>query len=403
LNDALLIRLTEHQDHCWQVFDRAGNGIGLPRRGPLVEAATHGAGRTATVLVPGERVLTLSTRVPTRQRERLALAVAGALEDRLADDIDALHFVPGPAARDGAVAAAVVARPVMQDWIDTLGAAGLGAARLVPDYLALPLAADAWHALCHDGRVLLRTGAGTGWTAPAALAAHAFATALDEAPARLVLHARDDDLLADQLATIAQAHGLGVERVNCSTLEAEALLARGVSPASLDLRQGAYRQQRDLWAGAQRWRLPLGLAGLMLLLVVVHAALSVWRLQSESNALTASIRATYQPLLPGIEEPAIARLELENRVARLGSGGRTAALLDELARLGAAARATAVRLDAVNLEGSRWMLEVSAEETGALQALRDRLSAELGRSVELAGAARSADGAQGRLVLEAAP
>lgn len=405
MNDILVLQLPARPDApCWwQVFDRAGNGIGLPRQGPLAEPAAHAATRRVIALVPGEQVACHSTPLPTRNRERLAQAAAGALEDRLATDIELLHFAPAAAPADGVHTVGVVARADLDAWLGRLREAGLEPDSLMPDYLGLPDAADRWHVACSDGRVLVRNGARSGCSGSADLVLAVLARWLEQPPAQLSLYADAADATAEAVARMAEERGVAVERVSVSSLERAAMCVRGALRPALDLRTGAYRMTRPGFQDLGRWRLA-GLLGLAWLLVLaLHTGVDLWRLQHAADELATAIRTTYQPLLPGIDNIDIARLELENRVAASAGGGATTRLIGELATLGDALQGPGVTLRGLDYQAGRWQLSVAASDVATLESLRDRLGAELGRPVTLAEAASDGGRVAGRLLVEPAP
>ncbi|MDN5872085.1 MAG: type II secretion system protein GspL, partial [Nitrococcus sp.] len=79
----------------WIVLDTNGRPEGASRRGTPAEAAAEAAGRQVLGLADGLAVLLSDTVIPSRNGERLRRAVPFALEERLAGDVDSLHFALG--------------------------------------------------------------------------------------------------------------------------------------------------------------------------------------------------------------------------------------------------------------------------------------------------------------------
>jgi general secretion pathway protein L len=112
----------------------------------------------ATVLVPTEDVLLLAVDLPLgRSAQRLA-ALPFAIEDRIADPLDAVHVALGGETAPGTYLAGVVRHDVMADWVGILAAAGLGHAAIVPDALLLPIPGPgSWSVEAAAGRMIVRT------------------------------------------------------------------------------------------------------------------------------------------------------------------------------------------------------------------------------------------------------
>ena len=105
-----------------------------------------------------EQVLLLSVDLPPLAPGQRRAAVGFAVEDRIAQPLEALRVVLGPAI-SGRYLVAVVARDVI--------AARRGGPQpvLLPDVLALPCPATGWAAWAGDDRVLVRLPDGTGFGA----------------------------------------------------------------------------------------------------------------------------------------------------------------------------------------------------------------------------------------------
>src|SRR5688572_13130693 len=105
----LLIRLARdpERDPTWLVADEVGR-VAMPMRtGPLREAAPLAAGRRVCALVPGTDVLVTEADVPVKSGAKLHQVVPYALEEQLAEDIEALHFAVGKRQAGGRVPVAV--------------------------------------------------------------------------------------------------------------------------------------------------------------------------------------------------------------------------------------------------------------------------------------------------------
>ncbi len=127
----------------------------------------------AVALVPTEDVLLLAVALPLASASARRAALPFAIEDRVAEPLDAVHVAPGAALAPNTYLAAVVRHEIVAGWVDALAAAGLGHARLVPDALVLPMPpAGSWNVTRDgsgvDARVVVRTDTGTGFAVAAA-------------------------------------------------------------------------------------------------------------------------------------------------------------------------------------------------------------------------------------------
>ncbi|WP_414900851.1 type II secretion system protein GspL [Sphingomonas flavalba] len=209
---------------------------------------------SATVLVPTEQVLLSVVSLPLPNRTKRLAALPFALEEQIAEPIDAVHIALGDAAGDGRWLAAVVRHTVMRDWLARAAAAGLGNAAFVPDALTLPVPDDGrWTVAAADGRVLVRTHDGGGF----ALAEAAFDAAW-------------------------QAAGQpGIDR---------AAAGGGVTAPALDLRQGAYAAARTGLPGwARRLAIIVGVGAAAHLLIAGADLIALKRTAAAARAETAAL------------------------------------------------------------------------------------------------------------------
>ena len=180
----------------------------------------------ATILVPTESVLLLAVDLPLNSRARRLEALPFAIEDRIADPIDAVHLAIGAEIGPRRYLVGVVRHDVMAGWVEAAEAAGLGHAAIVPDALALPVPAEgAWSVDLAGNRAVVRAGDGTGFALNAAMLRAAW-----EAAGNPPATAYGAPLPAEMM-------------LEGAALEPEALAVRLAGPA-LDLRQGAYARRR---------------------------------------------------------------------------------------------------------------------------------------------------------------
>lgn len=137
------------------------SGNGRPRL-TIVAPAELGLG-TEAVALPSEHALLLRVALPlAAHRQRLA-AIGFAVEDLIAEPLEAVHVALGPELAPGEYLAVVVRHAVMADWAPRAHAA---AARLVPDVLGLPVPPEGRVSVREiAGRILVRRADGTGYAA----------------------------------------------------------------------------------------------------------------------------------------------------------------------------------------------------------------------------------------------
>lgn len=129
---------------------------------PLETVLEQAAGRRVVGFIPGADVHLTCMELPARQRSKALLAAPFALEDQLADDVDALHFAIGSKQPSGWPLAAI-RQSTLAAYVERLAQYGVRADALIPDLLALPVPGDEQMVLLVEAQdVLLRTSAYQG-------------------------------------------------------------------------------------------------------------------------------------------------------------------------------------------------------------------------------------------------
>ena len=238
----------------------------------------------SVVLVASEQVLLLRADLPpiASAAKRLA-AVPFAIEERIAEPLDAVHVALGREMAPNSYLVAVVRHEVMRKWVRRLEEAELGFAALVPDALSLPQPVPgSWTVDLARGRALVRSPDGTGFAVPEAMLEQAWQAAGEPECVGY------GDPLPPAMSGAAQDAD--------EPLEPAPLALRLAEPA-LDLRQGLYAPPRPPVDPLLK-RLALVVAGGALAHAAIYAA-DTALLQSIAEDREAEVRLLAQSTQPG--------------------------------------------------------------------------------------------------------
>lgn len=127
---------------------------------PVVESHEMDLWRS-TVALPTEEVMLVRVLLPLATHRQRQAAVSYAVEDLIAEPLEAVHVALGPELAPGEYLVAVLAQAKMEAWAARTDSVR---SRLVPDVLALPAPEPGCLAVREDaGRVLARRADGTGF------------------------------------------------------------------------------------------------------------------------------------------------------------------------------------------------------------------------------------------------
>lgn len=380
--DWLLLQLpsTPEGAPTWLATDVSG--ALLPDVAAQADLPTAAAGRQVALVAPAGDVALFNVQLPAGNEARLQQLAPFALEEQVTDDLDALHFAVG--ARDaatGLVPVAVAARTRMQEWLATAAAMGIRPRALyAEDDLAPMLPGHVTMVIAPD-HLVLRDGVARPVSFPAddpQLALSVLLGARPHAEVHLVVHADPLEWPRHEAAIEALRPQLASLRVQLVTGGLLSLHAQGMAAsAPVNLLQGPFRQQVAAANDWRRWRTAaLLLVGLLLL----HAAGSLWELRqarAASAALDAEIEQVYGAIFPGQRPGPTPLRAIEARMRAVGDGGSPAGeLMPLLAAVSAARQNVPVAtLDAIAFKPGELQLKLSAPDATTLEQFSQALRA----------------------------
>lgn len=406
--DWLILRMPENAGApaTWLACDPEGRMQAPPQAGPLGAAAPAASGRRLIVLVPATAVLVTAADLPPKANAaKLAQVVPYALEEQLAEDVDALHFALGRrAAEGGRTPVAVVSKALLAEWLAELAAAGLVADALYGESELLPAAPGQTTALLEGDTLTIRRFENSPLVLPADSFTEAFELA--EGPA-----AGDASLVASSLVLYASPEDWMRREADATPLRARyapfkvQLLPNGPLPLlaqqlalgqGIDLLQGSYAPARSSGSGFAAWRTAAVLA---LCLVGLHAAseaVSLAHLKKTERELDGALGNAFRSAMPGEPFGSDFRRRMEVRLAAVHGNGASGGFLPALTALAQAhAAAPTVTIQSLSFSANAVDLKVSAPDAATLDRLSQRLRSG-GWQADLTSAAqRSATGAPG--------
>jgi len=402
VSERLIARLTGSTPPAaeWAVTDDRGTA-GAVESGPIEALGQAARGRSVWVLVPGEDVLLTLATVPTRNRQRMLKALPYALEEQLAEEIEAAHLAVGPASSSGQLAVAVVARARLDGWLEVLRAGGVEPDRMLPETLALPRDEAGWRVLVEGRRALVRTGDAAGFAADRDNLLPLLRAALEEteaaAPARILVSG-DDPSAADEIRAAA-ADLAGSVAADPEPASALTLLARGATRGPLlDLLQGPYDRRGSIANWLKPWR---AAAAVALLWLLVEAGLLIndyQHLKADQVALAEGIEAVFRETLPEVQKIVNPQVQMERALRSLQPTAGGDGFLQLLVETGEVLRGLpGSRLIAVGYRGGRLDLDLEVPDLQALDRLKQDLSQRGGLDTGIQTVTAKEGRVQGRL------
>lgn len=407
--ETLVLRLdpADHGVGTWIVADDQGRRIGAPGAGPIGATGSVAAGRRVVVLVPAVDVLLTSVALPVRGTSKVLRALPFALEEQIAEDIEALHFAAGRMATDGKVTAAAVDREQLDAWLTSLAEAGLEAQLICSEAEGCPAAPNHLNWVLDADRCLARSGDGL----PVLLEIDSVEEALRFGPGFPGESGSARHLSVYVTPEGRMRHGEALEalRGELASLEVR-ILPDGVLPhlaagivcrEPINLLQGRYAPRTQLDRLWKPWRTAAAMLAMLVVVMVGQQALRLVQLKQTEARLDAAIAEAFQQALPGarMEDP---RFQVERRLAALRGGGNDSnkSFLTALEALGGALGETpGITLQSVSYRAGVLDLRLQAPSVDSLEQIRQAVGRDGRFTATIQQANQRPDGVDGRIQL----
>jgi len=406
--DWLLLRLPADAAESpeWVVTDPAG---ALLPQSAGADLATLAAGRQLALVVPAGDVALFHVQLPPGNETRLQQLAPYALEEQVSQDLDQLHFAVG--ARDagtGLVPVAVADRDSMQRWLDAAQAMSLRPRALFAESDLAPLLPGHVTLVISPQQFILRDGTARPVALPPDDPQLALSmlpgTGADLAAVNLVVYATPADWPRHEAAIEALRPQLASLRVQLVSDGLLPLHAQGIAAsAPVNLLQGAYKPQAVAVNHWRRWRVA---AGLLVGLLLLHAAGSLWelrQLRQTAAGLDAEVERVYGSIFPGQRPGPAPRRALETRMRAAASGGSPAGgMMPLLAALAAARQNVPVAtLQSFTFRPGGLQLRLAAPDAATLEQFSQALRAG-GYAAQVSSGRQHEGGFEGQIDMTAA-
>ena len=409
MSESLVIQLREGFAPRWMVCNSDGHVLVNAVSGELTQAVPLSVGRRVAVVVPASEVLVTESDAPARSASKLAQVIPFALEERVADEIENLHFAIGERAADtGRVPVAVVNRARIDAWLAELAAAGLAPHAIYSEAQLLPAMPGQLIALIDGDTVTLRPADGPPLVMPALSITDAFELALagqssqvaglEPPPVGLLLYAGHEEWQAHESTVDALRErftGVKVQLLSSSG-PLGVLAPAAASGEAVNLLQGPLAPASPLQVGWKSWRVAAVLAASLLCLHLGARYYELTQLRKAEATLDANIRDSFLAIMPGEQNVSNARRRIEARLVEVRNGGGGTLLPALSAIANARSAAPSATIEGFTFRGGTLELRILAPDAASLDAIGQQLRAGDWQA-DILGGNSSGDNYRGRL------
>ena len=414
MTESLIIHLRDGAEPQWMVCNEDGNVIVNAVSGELSQATAMCLGRRVVVILPASEALVADSEAPAKSAAKLAQVIPYALEERVADEIESLHFALGERdATTGRIPVVVIERARIDARIAELHAAGLSPTAVYSEASLLPAMPGQMIALLDGDTLTLRAAESAPLVMPALSINDAFEMALatqvapvaglEGAPLGLLLYTGHDEWQAHEQTVDAwrdRFTGVKVQLLPSGPLSV--LAPAAASGEAVNILQGPLAVASPLQTGWRAWRVAAVLAGVLLCLHIGSRVFELQRLKKAEATLDVGIEEAFRAAMPGQQNATQARRRVAQRLDEINSGGAGGALLPALSALANARNAApTTTIEGINFRDGVLDLRVIAPDAASLDAIGQQLRAGSWQA-DIKDLTQSGDSYRGRLEIRKA-
>ena len=427
----------------WAVCDEKSKTAKNHGHGGFADAAKAAERRKVIMVVAGTEVLLEEAVVPTTNLSKALKAVPYALEEQLAQDIEASHFAFGSRRKNNHIPVAVIARDSM-DWIlAQCRRAKLNPQEVIPEALALPFHEGHATIMTNSGHAAVRLSQSKGFSCDVDMLPMLLANIKEELVAEenvsenIAEHAVD---VQGQIAGTAdnvrseagiEDNGIGESKILMHALhfvcgrdetvlntlepaiemrtEVE-LFSHGLAQYNtrknssiINLLQSGYDKKENIGKAWKPWRVPAALAATLLTLWGGSAYMQYHELGLEEQRLRGEIVGTLKSTFPEVRRPENDPVRQMRSRIRAGSDGAIdhGGFVAMMSAIGAAlSEVDKPTVKSLNYRSGKLDIEFEASSLPDVDKIKSRLELEKNLSANVLSANKERERIKARMRVE---
>lgn len=409
MTEQLLIHYRPHHPTpvSWALIDQQGKLSSTIESGDLDSISEQAKTHKAIVLLDAACLSIEAVHIPSNNRQRQLQAIPYALEDKLASDIENLHFALGRKQSEQGIPVIVVQRELLDSLLDQFRQAGISLQALLADTLALPITQNNndndWCILIDHDQVLIKTGPSSGLYIDRQNLTTMLPLLIAEAtPAvtSITLYHEDNDSHAAELLGELDT-SLSIKSFTTSPLS---ILAQHLHDArQLNILQGDYAPKKQRSPLLKPWKAVAALAGVWLILQLIYAGIETVQLKEKNQQLTLQIEKEFKRAIPSAKKFTGMRSRIKTTLKELRGGLSDDTQQHFLQILADATPALAsnpkITINGIVYRNRRIDIELQADSLQSLEAVKNQLVA-IPQLKTLLSTSVEKDKVNGRLRLE---
>ena len=352
------------------------------------------SGKKVVVFIPTEDVLLTHVTIPSNNKKQLLQAVPYALEERLADDIEALHFAIQTEKKNDLTHVAVINQQKMKYWLDQLHQYAIHPHYILPSLYAIAFKAKSWTLIRKEKRSYLRQDKWSGFSCDNNLLSLFLEEELKNNPPEVIYYAGDDKEYPKILKELEKHQLNDANEVNHDDI---------VETLELNLLTGFNRGDSALLSF--NWKPWLPSAILASLVGIIWLGIMAWQnylLNTKLINLESEIESVYKKTFPKSRiQNAPVQMQQKLEALQKNNGATATSPLQAIATVSPFFKKfPKISLKEIRHQNNELLFIISAPNLTRLEAFKNILIKEGALKVEIKSSTTTADKVESTLVIK---
>ena len=382
--DTLLIHFNPAQANSvtWSLVNAAGELTSMLSHGSLNDASAIAEKHKTIVLLDSTDIYIGSVTLPIKNQQKLLRAIPFALEEKIADDIEDLHFIAGKTSSDGHTPVAAIKHETLKHILNNLDASGIKPVALIPDNLCLTANQNQWAILLQSEHSTLQfdnfdAGEFDRDALPLLIKSE-LQQADRKLPEKIIIFKQDGDESTTEDIEEVIPDDIELIHVSYNTHPLVIFCGQYKQALALNLLQDDYKPKQKTNVNWQRWRLAASLSTIWLCLSLSMTSMQYNKFEDHNKKLQIEIDNIYKKSFPKSKRIVNARVQMEqklNELKGLGKAGSDTGLITLLSDSSSALSSEkSVAIQSINYRNNTINIEVTGSNLQNIEQLNKKLN-----------------------------
>jgi general secretion pathway protein L len=364
------------------------------QQGRLEDLSAAAVGAKVTLLLPATDALLMEVNLPVKSSRKLQKALPYAVEELLADEVEAYHLAWSKQA-DGPIAVAAIAHEKMGEWLQCCNKAGITLEAAYPETVLLPWLDDSITVVLDGNQALVRYKNGQG----GGVERDYLPLFIDKLIAEHDLPAQIQLYSVEPAGDLAWSDTVAVNTTPIASVLA-LLQANLPKPPRLNLLTEPYRPQQE----SRRWQAWLPTAALLISAGAVQYGIVLnqyWQSEAQLAALESANLQTFKQAFPSIKRVVNIKTQAEQELIALRKNSHGGSAFLRLLYGGGEVlqQDPALQLQHLDFMNDILSLQLTGTDIAQLDGFSQQLQAKPELAVKIQSAETNAQGLSARLDL----